>query len=74
MLAVNSFFLAMAHHRLGEQSEAQSLYRQLGRLMRRELDWVVMKALEKQRARRYETANGMAKDVECYLRDPAGRG
>jgi hypothetical protein len=28
MLAINSFFLAMAHHRLGEQSQAESLYRQ----------------------------------------------
>jgi hypothetical protein len=31
------------------------------------LDWIVMKALEKDRARRYETANGLATDVQRYL-------
>ena len=35
--------------------------------MRGELDWIVMKALEKDRRRRYETANGFAKDIERYL-------
>ena len=34
-----------------------------------ELDWIVMKALEKDRARRYETANGMAMDLQRYLAD-----
>jgi tetratricopeptide (TPR) repeat protein len=34
-----------------------------------ELDWIVMKALEKDRTRRYETANGLARDVERYLHD-----
>jgi serine/threonine protein kinase len=38
-------------------------------LLRGDLDWIVMKALEKDRARRYETANGMAMDVERYLED-----
>ncbi|MFO0810762.1 MAG: tetratricopeptide repeat protein [Gemmataceae bacterium] len=38
-------------------------------LLRGELDWVVMKALEKDRARRYETANGLARDVQRYLAD-----
>ena len=32
-----------------------------------DLDWIVMKALEKDRARRYETANGMAMDIQRYL-------
>ena len=32
-----------------------------------DLDWIVMKCLEKDRARRYETANGLAKDVERHL-------
>ncbi|MCI0462621.1 MAG: serine/threonine-protein kinase, partial [Gemmataceae bacterium] len=41
----------------------------LSRLVRGELDWVVMKCLEKDRTRRYETANGLARDVERYLRD-----
>jgi serine/threonine protein kinase len=36
-------------------------------LLRNELDWIVMKALEKDRARRYETANGFAADVQRYL-------
>jgi tetratricopeptide (TPR) repeat protein len=38
-------------------------------LLRGELDWVVMKCLEKQRDRRYETANGLARDIERYLAD-----
>ena len=40
---------------------------QLTKLVRGELDWIVMKALEKDRARRYETANGFAADVLRYL-------
>jgi eukaryotic-like serine/threonine-protein kinase len=38
-------------------------------LLRGELDWVVMKCLEKQRERRYETANGLARDIQRYLAD-----
>lgn len=38
-------------------------------LLRGELDWVVMKALEKDRTRRYETANALARDVQRYLAD-----
>lgn len=34
-----------------------------------ELDWIVMKALDKDRNRRYETANGFAADVKRYLND-----
>ena len=41
--------------------------RHLTRLVRGELDWIVMRALEKDRARRYETANGLAADVGRYL-------
>jgi serine/threonine protein kinase len=41
----------------------------LTRLMRGELDWIVMKALEKDRARRYETAKDFGADVERYLGD-----
>jgi eukaryotic-like serine/threonine-protein kinase len=40
-------------------------------LVKGELDWIVLKALEKDRSRRYETANGMAKDVQRYLDDDA---
>ena len=41
----------------------------LSRLVRGELDWIVMKALEKDRNRRYETASGFAADVQRYLDD-----
>jgi serine/threonine protein kinase/Flp pilus assembly protein TadD len=41
----------------------------LTKLVRGELDWMVMKALEKDRNRRYETANGFALDVQRYLAD-----
>jgi serine/threonine protein kinase len=41
----------------------------LTRLVRGELDWIVMKCLEKDRSRRYDTANGLARDVERYLTD-----
>src|SRR6266540_8028 len=36
-------------------------------LMRGDLDWIVMKCLEKDRARRYETADGLARDVQRFL-------
>lgn len=36
-------------------------------LLRGELDWVVMKCLEKDRERRYETANGLVRDIQRYL-------
>src|SRR5580692_1260331 len=42
---------------------------QLTRLVRGDLDWIVMKALDKDRSRRYETANGLARDIERYLAD-----
>ena len=41
----------------------------LSKLMKGELDWVVMKALEKDRTRRYDTANGLARDIQRYLAD-----
>jgi tetratricopeptide (TPR) repeat protein len=41
----------------------------LTRLVRGELDWIVMKALEKDRNRRYETANAFAADVQHHLAD-----
>jgi hypothetical protein len=41
----------------------------LAKLVRGELDWVVMKALEKDRSRRYESPSALAADVERYLRD-----
>jgi eukaryotic-like serine/threonine-protein kinase len=44
---------------------------QLAKLIRGELDWIVMKSLEKDRGRRYDSAAGLAKDVERYLKDEA---
>jgi serine/threonine protein kinase/formylglycine-generating enzyme required for sulfatase activity len=41
----------------------------LPKLVHGELDWIVMKALEKDRTRRYETASSLARDVESYLHD-----
>lgn len=41
----------------------------LTKLMKGELDWIVMKALDKERSRRYETAKSFARDVQRYLAD-----
>jgi serine/threonine protein kinase len=41
----------------------------LSKLVRGDIDWIAMKCLEKDRSRRYETANGLARDVERYLHD-----
>jgi serine/threonine protein kinase/tetratricopeptide (TPR) repeat protein len=43
----------------------------LSKLVRGDLDWITMKALEKDRTRRYETANGLARDIQRYLSDEA---
>ena len=51
---------AVAHHR---KSEPPVLIRGI----RGDLDWIVMKAIEKDRNRRYETADGLALDVQRYL-------
>jgi serine/threonine protein kinase len=53
---------AIAAHRKTEPAK-------LARLVRGELDWIVMKCLEKDRTRRYETANGLARDLQRYLAD-----
>jgi tetratricopeptide (TPR) repeat protein len=45
--------------------------RKLGQVLRGELDWIVMKALEKDRDRRYESASAFATDVQRYLKDEA---
>ena len=42
---------------------------QLSRFVQGDLDWIVMKTLEKDRSRRYETANGLAEDVRRFLAD-----
>jgi WD40 repeat protein/serine/threonine protein kinase len=50
-------------------AQRKSEPRRLSQLFRRELDWIVMKALEKDRNRRYETASSFAADVQRYLND-----
>jgi tetratricopeptide (TPR) repeat protein len=45
--------------------------RRLGQLLRGELDWIVMRALEKDRNRRYESASAFAADIQRYLNDEA---
>jgi eukaryotic-like serine/threonine-protein kinase len=42
---------------------------QLSSELRGDLDWIVLKALEKDRTRRYETANGIALDIQRFLKD-----
>jgi WD40 repeat protein/serine/threonine protein kinase len=56
----NADLVTVARHR---QSDAPKLIH----LLRGDLDWIVMKALEKDRTRRYETANGLAMDLQRYL-------
>ncbi|MCB9838262.1 MAG: serine/threonine protein kinase [Phycisphaeraceae bacterium] len=41
--------------------------KKLSSLLRGDLDWIVMKAMEKDRSRRYESSNGLARDIERYL-------
>src|SRR5262249_38041231 len=55
----------------GVSARRQGAPRRLSQLFRRELDWIVMKALEKDRTRRYETASAFAADVGRYLNDEA---
>jgi serine/threonine protein kinase len=43
--------------------------RALVRRLRGELDWIVLKAMDKDRTRRYETANGLAMDIRRYLKN-----
>src|SRR5215471_17847976 len=50
----------VAHQRRAEPGK-------LTRFIRGDLDWIVMKCLEKDRTRRYETANGLAMDLQRYL-------
>jgi tetratricopeptide (TPR) repeat protein len=50
-------------------TQRQSDPKRLGQFFRAELDWIVMKCLEKDRDRRYETANGLGRDIQRYLSD-----
>jgi serine/threonine protein kinase len=53
--------------KVGELGKRYMDPRKMVRMIRGELDWIVMKAIEKDRTRRYETANGLAMDVRRYL-------
>jgi serine/threonine protein kinase len=55
---------SIAEHRPAEMAK-------LSRLVRGELDWIVMKALEKDRNRRYATTYELANDIQCYLNGDA---
>ena len=50
-------------------ARSQSGPKRLGQLYRGDLDWIVMRALEKDRNRRYETASAFATDVQQHLHD-----
>jgi eukaryotic-like serine/threonine-protein kinase len=50
-------------------SQRQTEPAKLATLLRGDLDWIVMKALEKDRTRRYETVNGLALDIQRHLRN-----
>ncbi len=53
-----------------EETSARRLLerRELIQVLRGDLDWIVMKCLEKDRTRRYETANGLVMDIQRHLR------
>jgi eukaryotic-like serine/threonine-protein kinase len=59
---------------LGEMSSSTAQrrhtdIRKLGLVLKGDLDWIVMKCLEKDRTRRYSTANGLAEDIQRHLKD-----
>src|SRR6266567_2291997 len=62
LLSLGERLTDVAKHRHVEPSA-------LRRLIRGDLDWITMKALDKDRRRRYETVNGLAAEIERYLHD-----
>jgi len=60
-ISENAFALSSVAER--RRAEPQKL----GMMVRGELDWIVMKALEKDRSRRYESSGSMARDIRRYL-------
>jgi serine/threonine protein kinase/formylglycine-generating enzyme required for sulfatase activity/dienelactone hydrolase len=59
---------------LGQTLTSVAQYRQvnpdsLRKLLKGDLDWIVMKCLEKDRSRRYDTAHALAEDIERHLRN-----
>ena len=57
--------------KIGAAAQRDIEARRLEMLVRGELDWIVMKCLEKDRTRRYDTASSLAADVKNYLEDRA---
>jgi serine/threonine protein kinase/WD40 repeat protein len=51
----------------GVRADSRRLLQELIRSSQGDLDWIVMKCLEKDRARRYDTANGLAADLQRHL-------
>jgi len=61
----------LTQERLRLEALGKSLIRHPPSAIHKDLDWIVMKCLEKDRARRYDTANGLAMDVGRHLKDEA---
>ena len=61
--------LGSAEHRAKYANTRNTTSEKLASTVSGELDWIVMKSLEKDRSRRYETANEFASDIERYLKD-----
>jgi len=62
-------FTSLGQYRQGIAMARRTDPDHLQRDLKGDLDWIVMKALEPQRALRYETATGFATDIERYLSD-----
>ncbi len=64
---------ARISQKLDERKDTGPTYRissdALSRRIRGELDWIVLKAMEKERGRRYDTALGLGEDLERFLKD-----
>src|SRR5262245_5133874 len=67
--------LSTSEARASIAAQRQSEPHKLGKYVRGDLDWIVMKALAKERDRRYQTASAFAADVERFLRhEPVSAG
>ncbi|MHC4975528.1 MAG: serine/threonine protein kinase [Planctomycetota bacterium] len=60
--------LGMTATQTAQQRHATSA-EQLGSLLKGDLDWIVMKCLEKDRTRRYESASGLSEDIRRHIND-----
>ncbi len=63
-------FSTLGVHAISTASQHRGVdERRLSKILSGELDWIVMKALEKDRSRRYESASALATDIQRYLSD-----